>query len=71
MKQLKRQVSGIRFDSNESQEQNNDEVFINNDTKNGNEDLDLPPPSPFLDKNGQPINRKSKLKWRQKSNKKK
>lgn len=47
--------------------QYNDDVFINNDTTttttttNGNNDPDIPPPSPFLDKNGEPIKRKSKL----------
>ena len=66
MQQLKRQVSCVRFDLNnlaeltENTEQNNDDVFINNDTSNGNGDVDIPPPSPFLDKNGHAIKRKSK-----------
>jgi len=66
MQQLKRQVSCVRFDLNnlaestETMELSNDDVFTNNDTLNGNGDIDLPPPSPFLDKNGQPIKRKSK-----------
>ncbi|CAF2686326.1 unnamed protein product [Rotaria sp. Silwood2] len=64
MQQLKRQVSCVRIDLNdlvENLNQNNDEVFVNNNTPNGNGDLDLPPSSPFLDKNGDPIKRKSKL----------
>jgi hypothetical protein len=40
---------------------NLDQGYINLDTPNGNGEFDLPPPSPFLDKNGQPIKRKSKL----------
>ncbi|CAF3001783.1 unnamed protein product [Rotaria socialis] len=71
MNQLKRQVSCVRFDLNnlaESISQNNDDVFTtNNDaTSNGNDDLDLPPPSPFLDRNGEPISRQSKLIDREK-----
>ena len=64
VQQLKRQVSCVRFDLNNlldltgSLEQNPEEDLTN---INGNGDLDLPPPSPFLDKNGQPIKRKSKL----------
>ncbi|CAF1076262.1 unnamed protein product [Rotaria sordida] len=61
MQQLKRQVSCVRIDLSALTEhinQNNDDVFINNDTSNGNGDLDTLPPSPFLDKNGKPINRK-------------
>jgi hypothetical protein len=64
MQQLKRQVSCVRFDLNnltdltENVEQNNDEAFISD---NGH--IDLPPPSPFLDKNGQPIKRKSKTNY--------
>ena len=66
MQQLKRQVSCVRFDLNNLAEQSgnldklNDEVFINDGSTNGNENLELPPPSPFLDKNGEPIRRKSK-----------
>ncbi|CAF0817268.1 unnamed protein product [Adineta ricciae] len=66
MQQLKRQVSCVRFDLNNLSEQSenldklNDEVFVNDGSTNGNENLELPPPSPFLDKNGEPIRRKSK-----------
>ncbi len=76
MQQLKRQVSCVRFDLNNlaestgSMELPNDDVFTNNDTLNGNGDIDLPPPSPFLDKNGQPIKRKSKSNLWIKTNKK-
>ena len=75
MQALKRQVSCVRFDLNnladltENLDQNNDDVFTNIDISNGNGDLDIPPPSPFLDKNGQPIKRKRKLSWK-KTNKK-
>ncbi|CAF2040657.1 unnamed protein product [Rotaria magnacalcarata] len=66
MNQLKRQVSCVRFDLNnlaESISQNNGDVSTTNKdaTSNINDDLDLPPPSPFLDKNGEPILRQSSL----------
>lgn len=63
MQQLKRQVSCVRFDLTnladltESLDGKNNEVGPASD---GFEEIDLPPPSPFLDKNGHPINRKSK-----------
>ena len=60
MKQLKRQVSCVRFDLNNLAELTDtvDQRF--DDGVNGYEDIELPPPSPFLDQNGQPIQRKSK-----------
>ncbi|CAF1171578.1 unnamed protein product [Rotaria sp. Silwood1] len=64
MQQLKRQVSCVRIDLNnltENINQNNDDVFINNNISNSNGDLELHPSSPFLDKNGNPIKRQSKL----------
>jgi hypothetical protein len=63
VEQLKRQVSCVRFDLNNLCDLTGsvDQSFINIDTPNGNGECDLPPPSPFLDKNGQPIKRKSKL----------
>ncbi|CAF1257093.1 unnamed protein product [Adineta steineri] len=68
MQQLKRQVSVVRFDLNnlidlnENTGQTNDDIFTDtNSISNGNGDMDIPPPSPFLDKNGQPIKRKSKF----------
>jgi hypothetical protein len=70
MQALERQVSCVRFDLNnladltENLDQNNDDVFTNIDISNGNGDLDIPPASPFLDKNGQPIKRKRKLSWK-------
>lgn len=75
IQQLKRQVSCVRFDLNNiselynTLEQNADDGSVPND----NSDVDIPPPSPFLDKDGQPIKRKSKLIYqrRRKSNKKK
>ena len=63
MQQLKRQVSCVRFDLTnladltESLDGKSNEVAPASD---GFEEIDLPPPSPFLDKNGQPITRKSK-----------
>lgn len=66
VQQLKREVSCVRFDLNNLNElttnldQNSDEVFVNIENTNGNNELELPPPSPFLDKNGEPIKRKSK-----------
>jgi hypothetical protein len=71
MQELKRQVSCVRFDLTnltdltENLDQNNDDVFIDKDA-----DLELPPPSPFVDKNGQPIKRKSKLTWKKVNEKK-
>lgn len=67
MRQLQRQVSCVHFDLTHLNElsahleQINDGVFADDGTPNGNGALDLPPPSPFLDKNGQPIKRKSKF----------
>lgn len=60
IEQLQRQVSCVRFDLNNLSDlnENFEEVFANGDDKNGNEEFDLPPPSPFLDKNGEPIKRK-------------
>ncbi|CAF0720506.1 unnamed protein product [Adineta ricciae] len=64
MQQLKRQVSCVRFDLNnlselsENLDKLNDEVFNGDGSTNGNENLELPPPSPFLDENGEPIRRK-------------
>ena len=60
MKQLKRQVSCVRFDLNNLADLTDAAEQRFDDGLNGYEDIDLPPPSPFLDKNGQPIQRKSK-----------
>ena len=75
MQQLKRQVSCVRIDLNnlaeltENIDRPPDDVFIEHNLSNGNGDVDLPPPSPFLDKNGQPIRRKSKCRLVQKQKK--
>jgi hypothetical protein len=56
MQQLKRQVSCVQFDMN-----NLGEIVEALDERNNViEPVDVPPASPFLDKNGQPIRRQSK-----------
>ena len=66
IQQLKRQVSCVRFDLNNISEltanlAESDDGSVPDDHQNGNGDVDIPPPSPFLDKDGLPIKRKSKL----------
>lgn len=59
MRELRRQVSCVRFDLNNIGE-------ITDSINELEDQFDIPPASPFLDKNGQPISRKSKLTFHEK-----